>query len=137
AVRMRCRAGRVLAALRHWREVLDEKERQRVLRAEHRGLPAEFRVALLAPAVDEVAYVHAARSHRGDVCRQVVALHDDVADATARRYERGPVAAEPPRRRLGCPVLFWIADRQQLEVVLVVECDRVVSALAGMHAARL
>ena len=34
-------------------------------------------------------------------------------------------------------LLGRVADRQQLEVVLVVERDRVVGALAGMDAARL
>ena len=46
-----------------------------------------------------------------------------------------PRPSSPPA--LGRPLLGRVADRQQLEVVLVVERDRVVGALAGMDAARL
>jgi len=121
-------------ALRERSEVLDEEQRQRVLRPEHRGFPLElFSVRRAPAAVHRVAHVDTTAAHCGDVRRQVVALQDDVADAAARRDESREAAAPAAPRR----VFGRIADRQQLEVVLLVERDRVVSALAGMHAARL
>jgi hypothetical protein len=102
-----------------------------------RGLPPELVPALRAPAVRDVVHVHAARAHRGDVRRQVVALQDDVADASARLDETGQVCAPAPRALGGGALLRRVADRQQLEVLLFVERDRVVGAPAGMDAARL
>ena len=76
------------APLLERREVLDEEDRQRVARRPARGSPAELLPARRpAPTVDGVAHVDAARAHRRDVGRQVVALHGDIAKAAARREE--------------------------------------------------
>jgi hypothetical protein len=127
----------VLAPLRHRRQVLDEEQRQRVLRPERRGFPAELRCALRAAAVHGFAHVHAAPAHRGDVRREVVALHDEVADPAAGLDEARQVAAPATRAAVGRPLFRRVADRQQLDVILVVERDRVVRALARVRAALL
>src|SRR6185436_7061544 len=88
-----------------------------------RGSPAAF---------GYVADIHAASAHRRNVAGEVVALHDEIAKAAAALGELGEAAPGVSAR-----VLVAVADRDQLEVVLVVEGDGVVRALPGMLAAGL
>jgi hypothetical protein len=127
----RCAIGDAPALL-HRREVLDEEERQRALRAQERRLPAVDRTARrLAAAFHRVAHIDAAGAHCRHVRRQVVALQDDVADAPARLDVLGQVGA-PALRRL---LLRRVVDREELEIVLPVERERIVRALARVRAA--
>ena len=131
AIRMIRQAPRVRLPLRERRQVLDEEDRQGVARAEERGAPAQL-LALerAAPAVADLAHVHAAAPHRGHVGGQVVALqrHDPEAAALVQVLGEARVRAAGHDR---AP----IADAQDLEIVLVVERDRVVGGPAGMRAA--
>jgi hypothetical protein len=124
----------LLAALFHRGQVLDEDERQGVGRAEHCELPLELLPGRGAPAaIGRIADVDASFAHRGHFCRQVIALDDDVTDAAARRDEfRQRVGPTTGAARL---VLGRIVDRQQLQVIVPVERDRVVCAFSGMRAA--
>src|SRR6185503_7368073 len=83
-------------------------------------------------ALGDLAYIHAACAHRGYVGIEIVALHDEKAQAAAPRGELDEAAPGVSAR-----VLIAVADRDQLEVVLFVEGDGVVRALPGMLAAGL
>src|SRR6185436_7262260 len=88
-----------------------------------RGSPAAF---------GDVADIHAASAHRRNVAAEVVALHDEIAKAAAALGELDQAAPGVSAR-----VLVAVADRDQLEVVLIVEGDGIVRALPGMVAAGL
>ena len=125
-------AGAASAALGQRREVLDEEHRQRVARTQGRGLPAQGLAGWrLASAVARIADVDATLAHLRHIGHKVVALHRDIAEAPALRQK----LQEAPTWMAG-EVLVPIAHAHQFEVVLLMERNRVVRALAWMHAAR-
>src|SRR5258708_4471259 len=83
-----------------------------------------------AAALGGVADLDPAPAHRRHVGRQVVALHDDVAEAAAAGQELGEASVGASGDD-GVPV----AQAQQLEIVLLVEGDGVVGRPAGVGAA--
>ena len=121
-------AGVAATPLGQRREVLNEEDRQRSRRAQARRLPAQLVAIGRAPAaVDRIADVDAAPAHRGHVCREIVALQRDVAKAGAAR--------EKVQQRGTRETLLAFAHREQLEIVVLEERDRVLGAAVRVHAA--
>src|SRR6267142_2100712 len=115
-------------------QVLDEEDGQRIAGAETRGLPAKLLAARCAPrAIGWIAHVDTAPSHRGHVGRQVVALQRDVAEPAAAGQElREPrVGASRSDRDAA------VAKAQELEIVVLLEGDRVVGRAPRMGAPRI
>jgi hypothetical protein len=116
------------------RQVLDKEDRQRIASAEACGQPAKLLPGRGAPrSRGRIAHVDAAASHRRHVRREVVALHPDVAEPTAARQ----VFGEPRVGASGSDRSARVAQAQQLEVVVLLEGDRVVGCSPGMGAARV
>ena len=131
AVRVARQAHRVRLPLGERGQVLDEEDRQGIARTEERRAPAQLLALRRAPpAVADLAHVHAALAHRGHVGGQIVALqrHDPEAAALVEVLGEARVRAAGHDR---APV----ADAQDLQIVLVVEGDRVVGRPAGVRAA--
>jgi hypothetical protein len=99
--------------------------------------PAQLLPRRRAPAaLDRIAHVDAAPAHRLYLRGKIIRLQHDVADAAARRdefRERRILAAGFARRRA---MLRLVAYREQLHVIVLVECNSVVRTLARMRAAR-
>src|SRR5205085_11343083 len=89
----------------------------------------------LAAPVDGVTHVHAATAHRRAVSSEIVALDDHVPYAAAGCDELREARSPASGRACRGLVLRAVANRQELDVILAIERDRVVRAFAGVHAA--
>ena len=102
-------------------------------RAERGRLPVEGDAGRSAPpAFDRRADLDAARAHGGDVGVQIVALNGDEPQAAAA-LEKG----EERAARTRAEILVAISHGHELQIVVVVQRERVVGAAARMIAARV
>ena len=114
--------------------MLDEKDGQRIPGAETRGLPAKLLTTRRSPrAGGRITHVDIPPPHRRDVGRQIIALHGDVAEPAAAGQELREPRVGASRGDRGVAV----AKAQELEIVVLLERDRVVGRSPGVGAARI